>query len=281
MQWCAAALTPLSSSRSTVTPAKVCESPVSVSKLASACSASSNSNLLRSSASAATCTSSCDPKPSTSKSTLTPAASSIRRRIVSLLPVTITSLAAFPGSSIAICVLNTPSPASNAESVIPSSVVETLSVGSPEHVTPLSLLVKPASHMQVKLPAVLVQLALSWQLSRSVSHSSTSAHVGPSPAKPWRHTHSNAPSVLIHSAEAAQLWLPSVHSSASGPSGIERRLWKRSSGSMQCLMALRRWNLASLSYRRALSAATRRSGTLPVPACQNMSWVSPPSACVS
>eukprot|EP00961_Rhodomonas_salina_P288826 3903142-Rhodomonas_salina.1 len=53
------------------------------------------------------------------------------------------------------------------------------------HETPSPLY--PASHVQVKLPAVFVQVAFASQLSVSREHSSLSLHVVPFPMNPIRH----------------------------------------------------------------------------------------------
>ena len=71
------------------------------------------------------------------------------------------------------------------------------------HVTPLP--VKPVLHAQVKLPDVLVQLALAAQLSEFCVHSSMSLQVTPLPVNPAGHAQVKLPAVLVQVAFAAQL----------------------------------------------------------------------------
>jgi hypothetical protein len=71
---------------------------------------------------------------------------------------------------------------------------------------------KPALHAQVKEPAVLVQVALAWQLCVPAVHSLTSAQLTPLPLNPELHAQLKPPWVSVQVALAWQLWVPRAHS---------------------------------------------------------------------
>ena len=72
--------------------------------------------------------------------------------------------------------------------------------------------VKPASQSQVKLPVVLVQVALASQSSVLAVHSSTSEQEVPLPVKPELHEQVKPPVVLVQVALASQSSVLAVHS---------------------------------------------------------------------
>ncbi len=76
--------------------------------------------------------------------------------------------------------------------------------------------VKPDLQAQPKPPALLMQVALSSQLSCSYRHSSRSTQNSPSPAQPSAHSQPKPPKVLVHTALASQTSL--AHSSTSAHS---------------------------------------------------------------
>ena len=98
------------------------------------------------------------------------------------------------------------------------------------HVTPFPAY--PWLQVQVKLPALLVQAALVWQLSLSSLHSLISEeymsliafiallahlplHLSPLPVYPWLQVQVKLPGVLVQAALVSQLSLSVVHSSIS------------------------------------------------------------------
>jgi hypothetical protein len=82
--------------------------------------------------------------------------------------------------------------------------------GISEHVVPSP--VKPAPHLQVRPPGVLVQVALGLQPPFPVKHSLVSLQVSPSPENPDLHAQVLPPLVFVQMALVSQPPLPVVHS---------------------------------------------------------------------
>jgi hypothetical protein len=79
----------------------------------------------------------------------------------------------------------------------------------------MPLPIHPVLQLQVRVPGVLVHVALPSQPPLLVAHSFTSLQVTPSPVKPLLHVQVRLPSVLAHAALAEQPPLLVAHSSMS------------------------------------------------------------------